>query len=119
MIIKSILEHPYVIAGRHIAGELGRGLGLAWWFMLLLEFVRPGIVSLYFNLNLWLLVAIVLWLVGMPLPEARPYKYTAAVVSAILVAALGVSLAPWSWIALPLGAIAGLIWYVAQQQIKI
>ncbi|MBI5465829.1 MAG: hypothetical protein HY974_00900 [Candidatus Kerfeldbacteria bacterium] len=116
--MKHFWQHSLALNVRQVMGEAGLGLGLAWWFLFLLELIRPGLVSLYLDLNLILAAAVVLWLLGTPpAPLSRPY--TGAAASAVLVAILGLTLVPnsaWLWLSLPLGAIAGLLWYVAQQE---
>jgi len=42
----------------------GRGLLAAWWLLWLLELLRPGLVSLYLDLNLILVLALVAWFIG-------------------------------------------------------
>jgi len=111
-----IFQSPLLTSARLVLGETAVGLLLSWWFLFCLELIRPGLVSLYFDLNLILAIAIVAWLLGVrPAPLSRPYA--GAVISSLLLVVLGLTLSPnsaWLWVSLPLGIIAGLLWYVAQ-----
>jgi hypothetical protein len=111
-----VFQSPWLMNIRLILGEIAVGLLLSWWWLFCLELIRPGLVSLYLNLNVVLLLAAGAWAFGLrPKPLNRPY--TGPIISGLLLVILGLTLSPnngWLWLSLPLGIIAGLFWYVAQ-----
>lgn len=55
-----------------VLNNIAIGLGLAWLVLLILELIRPGIVSIHLDLNLILLLALGVWIISVikPLPNS-------------------------------------------------
>lgn len=96
MKLSQVLNHPIVALVRRALAELAGGLGFTWLALLLLEVIRPTLVSAYLNLNQLLVVCVLLWLAGTPAqpPSRRPYA--AAATFAILVAGVSLVATPGS-----------------------
>lgn len=59
-----ILKKPIVRQIQLVLGELAIGLSLSWLGLFALELIRPGIVSLYLDLNLILVLALGTWVLS-------------------------------------------------------
>ncbi|MFZ5391408.1 MAG: hypothetical protein ACOZAJ_03995 [Patescibacteria group bacterium] len=89
MIKNDLLSNSIIKLSRQIIGELGLGLLAAWWLMWLVELLRPGSVSLYLDLNLILVLALVAWLIGSPIKQTiRTAGYLWLVLSVIIISVL-------------------------------
>lgn len=118
MKLPALLQHRAVVVFRSALGELGAGLALAWFLLMLLEFVRPMLVTPYLNLNQLLALGTLLWLMGARPAYTTRLGYGAAAVSAILVGVAAFVLAvssPYRAALAALGAFTTLgLWLVAQ-----
>ncbi|MDP3985828.1 MAG: hypothetical protein U1C53_02480 [Candidatus Veblenbacteria bacterium] len=68
-----ILKHPAVVVGQNALMHLAVGLAVSWLVLFAFELLRPGVASLYLDLNLLLALMILSWLlsvVGPPQPSA-------------------------------------------------
>ena len=86
-------QNSYIILIRDVLGELGLGLGISWVVLVLIEFIRPGAVSLYFDINLILLLALVGWCLGSRRVNWFKEKYVIAILFGILVWIAGLHVA--------------------------
>ncbi|MBU1038682.1 hypothetical protein KKC17_00365 [Patescibacteria group bacterium] len=85
MINLSILDYRVSKLIRRWLGELSLGLLGAWWLMWLLELVRPGGVSLYLDLNLILVLALIAWLIGQPVKQGNKLAYYSQLILSVII----------------------------------
>jgi xanthine/uracil permease len=109
--------------GRNFLSELAVGLGLAWWFLSLLELIKRGIVSLYINLNLLLLLTALAWLLGTSIKITPKRPYLSSIFSAVLVWLVSVKLilgTPFAWyLSILVGLVAGVLWWIVITLLKL
>lgn len=68
----SLLQHPGVIVSRGILALAAQGMACAWLILMGLELARPGMASLYLDLNLILAITVACWLLGAHELKATP-----------------------------------------------
>jgi hypothetical protein len=114
--MKNCLQNNYVIVVRSFLSELAVGLGLTWWFLSLLELIKRGLVSLYINLNLLLLLTALAWLLGEPVKTISSRPYLNSIFSAVLVWLVSVKLMlgqPLAWgLSILVGLVTGVLWWI-------
>lgn len=114
--MKNWLQNSYVITVRSFLGELTIGLGLTWWFLSLLELIKRGLVSLYINLNLLLLLTALAWLLGRSVKTILSKPYLSSIFSAVLVWLVSVKLmlgTPFTWgLSILVGLVTGVLWWI-------
>jgi hypothetical protein len=114
--MKNWLQNNYVIIVRSLLSELAVGLALTWWFLSLLELIKRGMVSLYINLNLLLLLTALAWLLGGSVKTISRRPYLSSIFSAVLVWLVSVKLmlgAPWAWgLSILVGLVTGVLWWI-------
>lgn len=59
--IKLFFKKSWVGKSQHVLGEIATGLGTSWIVLMVFELCRPGVASLYLDLNLILVLALVVW----------------------------------------------------------
>ena len=60
----SLINTPVVAKGQLVLKETAVGLAVSWLVLFALELMRPGIASLYLDLNLILVLALGAWVVS-------------------------------------------------------
>lgn len=61
---KIFFELPAVKQAQSVFGQVATGLALSWLILLVCEIWRPGIASLYLDLNLILVLALGTWVLS-------------------------------------------------------
>ena len=88
----NLISHKYTVKARLVVAEAGIGLLAGWWFLLLLELMRPGFVSLYIDLNFILVLGLVGFLFGRT-ELHQPIIYTRLQMAISAILAIGVLIA--------------------------
>lgn len=85
---KTVLNQPAVVLSRTVLGELAVGLAFSWLMLISLEIIRPGMVSLYLDLNLLLVAVVLTWLGGAKIESRSITWYAGVAFFALLVVIL-------------------------------
>lgn len=59
--LRAYFKKPAVVHMQRALGNLAFGLSISWLILFLLEVWRPGLASLYLDLNLILVLALIVW----------------------------------------------------------
>ncbi len=59
--IKILFRKPQVVLVQSIFSEVAAGLGISWFVLMVFEIWRSGMASLYLDLNLILVLALITW----------------------------------------------------------
>lgn len=84
-LVLELNRNSWVIKTRIILGEFAVGLAVSFLALFLLEIIRPGMVSLYIDLNLLFVVSLITWLLGNKAESRKISWYASWVFFAILV----------------------------------
>ncbi len=82
------VNNRVIAAVRIFLAEMSVGLLISWLLLFSLELFRPGMVSLYFDLNIILAGGLASWLAGSKVKSYELTWYTSLIIFAIIIVLL-------------------------------